>query len=105
MENSASPTEGLDTTRHALGVGATDALRYFAVLGTTRAAAVDTVRAHNRVFDAWLELESACGVPLLIFPNEPGVPSSTSAAGAQAQVGDFPPAPPANEPNTEKEAD
>ena len=38
----------------------------------TRSAELDTVRARNALFRAWLDLERACGVPLLQFPDAPG---------------------------------
>jgi len=62
----------VETTRQALGAGATDALSYLAVLSTTREASLDTVRTRNELFGAWSVLEGACGVPLLAFPDEPG---------------------------------
>jgi outer membrane protein TolC len=77
----------LETTRQALRAGATGALSYFAVLSTTRAASIDALRARNDHFAAWLELEAACGVPILAFPNAPGSEPAAMAFPA-------PPAPP-----------
>ena len=81
------------TTKKALEAGGTDALRYLAVIVEVRRAHLTTLLARNQLFEALLALESACGVPLLAFPGEPGL------EGHGSWQCDFPPPQPCPGPN------
>ena len=61
----------VDMARAALPAGAVDALRFLEVLRVDREVRLDIVAAEADLYNAWLELEQACGAPLLRFPNEP----------------------------------
>ena len=73
-----SSTQAMTAARTALAAGGADALRLLEVLRSTRAIALDGVAARIDVYDAWIELEEACGAPLLRFTDEPGQPDSSA---------------------------
>ena len=52
--------------------GTLDMLRYLEVLRATRRATVSYLAARLDVYEAWSDLEQACGAPLLRFATEPG---------------------------------
>ena len=64
-------TESLELARRSLRSGAADALRFLSVLRVERAARLELLQAEASVFEAWSDLEAACGAPLLRFPEEP----------------------------------
>ena len=62
----------------ALETGVADALRFLTILRRARELSVELLRAEWAVYQAWLDLEQACGSPLLVFPEEPGTAKSSS---------------------------
>jgi cobalt-zinc-cadmium efflux system outer membrane protein len=66
-----------------LEAGVADALRFLTILRRSKELRVSLLRAEWSVYQGWLDLESACGSPLLLFP-EPPVPED-SAPEAPAQ--------------------
>lgn len=74
LEQHVAPeAEGaLAATRSALAAGGADALRYLEVLRTARAVSLEVRDARAALYEAWSDLEQACGLPLLRFPHEPG---------------------------------
>lgn len=64
--------EALELARRGLSSGAADALRFLSVLRVERAARIEVLEAEAAVYEAWSDLEEACGAPLLRHPGEPG---------------------------------
>jgi len=64
--------EALQLARRGLESGAADALRFLTVLRLERAARIEALAAERDVYEAWADLEAACGAPLLRFEDEPG---------------------------------
>jgi cobalt-zinc-cadmium efflux system outer membrane protein len=62
-------TEALALARRALAAGAADALQFLAVLRAEREVRVKTLEAERALYEAWFDLEEACGAPLLAFPE------------------------------------
>ncbi len=60
---------GLDLARRGLESGALDGLRYLHAVRTEREVRLDVAAAEGDVLDAWCDLESACGAPLLQFAS------------------------------------
>lgn len=50
--------------------GTFDMLRYLEVIRSTRRTRVEELASRALVYDAWADLETACGAPLLRFPHE-----------------------------------
>jgi CRISPR system Cascade subunit CasA len=65
-------TDALELARRGLRSGVTDALRFLTVLRIERGVRLDVLDAERAVYEAWSDLEEACGGPLLRFPKEPG---------------------------------
>jgi cobalt-zinc-cadmium efflux system outer membrane protein len=63
--------EALDLARRSLEAGAADALQFLEVLRAEREARLATLEAEHSLYEAWFDLEEACGAPLLAFPDEP----------------------------------
>jgi outer membrane protein TolC len=63
--------EALDLARRGLESGAADSLRYLTVLRVERGARLDVLAAERDAYEAWSDLEAACGAPLLRFKEEP----------------------------------
>ena len=61
----------IELGRRALAAGAIGSMRYFALLRVNREVALELLDAQNALYEAWSELELACGSPLLHFPTEP----------------------------------
>jgi len=61
--------EARRAARQALEAGAIDTLRFLSVLRADRAARLEALAAKRAVYEAWLDLERACGAPLLAFPE------------------------------------
>jgi len=61
--------EALELAQRALESGAADALHYLTVLRVERAARIDVLAAERDVYEAWADLEAACGAPLLPFAD------------------------------------
>ena len=70
-------------------------LRYLEVLRATRRATVSYLAARLGVYEAWSELEQACGAPLLQFAHEPGSGARAAAAGPAAAAAPVAPVAPA----------
>jgi len=62
--------ETLALMRKTMDAGAAGVLRLLAVHRQQRRRHVEMVEAEFAVFEAWADLESACGAPLLRFPEE-----------------------------------
>jgi cobalt-zinc-cadmium efflux system outer membrane protein len=52
--------------------GTADALRLLTYLRREAELRISILEAEWSVYDAWSDLENACGSPLLVFPDEPG---------------------------------
>jgi cobalt-zinc-cadmium efflux system outer membrane protein len=63
-------TEALELARRLLTAGVADALQFLAVLRAEREVRIKTLEAEQGVYEAWFDLEEACGAPLLGFPDE-----------------------------------
>ncbi len=61
--------DGLALAEGALRSGALDGLRYLTVARTEREVRLAVVAAEQAVFEAWCDLEVACGAPLLSFAS------------------------------------
>lgn len=73
-------TQTIALARQALAAGGVDSLRFLEVLRADREVRLDLVAAELDVYDAWTDLEQACGSPLLVFPHEPGIAPSDAAS-------------------------
>ncbi|MHC4341079.1 MAG: TolC family protein [Planctomycetota bacterium] len=62
--------EALELARRALVAGVADALQFLAVLRAEREVRIKTLEAEQGVYEAWFDLEEACGAPLLGFEEE-----------------------------------
>ncbi len=67
----------LKLARTALEAGAADALRFLTVVRQQRLSRIEILEAEGAVYQAWSDLEKACGAPLLIFEGEPKAPGSS----------------------------
>ncbi|MHC4939666.1 MAG: TolC family protein [Planctomycetota bacterium] len=52
--------------------GTADALRLLSFLRRQAELRIAILEAEWSVYEAWIDLETACGSPLLVFPDEPG---------------------------------
>ena len=52
--------------------GSIDLLHYLGILRTTQRVRLESLEAERDLYAAWSALETACGAPLLSFPDEPG---------------------------------
>ena len=59
----------LELARRALEVGSADGLRLLTVIQNNRSMRVRVLKNEQQVLDAWSTLETACGSPLLVFPD------------------------------------
>lgn len=60
----------IDLARKSLETGATDALRFLETERGQRAVLIEALETELSVREAWVELEQAVGLPLLLFPGE-----------------------------------
>ncbi|MHC4974488.1 MAG: TolC family protein [Planctomycetota bacterium] len=83
MHEKVGPTaeQTLELARRMLASGAADALRVLTVLREQKRIRIELLQAELEVFQAWGDLEAACGLPLLRFPDEPGAPGEEATEG------------------------
>jgi outer membrane protein TolC len=83
MREKVGPTaeRTLELARRTLASGAVDALRFLTVLREQKRIRIELLLAELEVFRAWGDLEAACGLPLLRFPDEPGAPEEDAKEG------------------------
>jgi len=83
MHEKVGPTaeQTLELARRTLASGAVDALRFLTVLREQKRIRIELLQAELEVFRAWGDLEAACGLPLLRFPDEPGAPEEDAKEG------------------------
>jgi len=55
-----------------LEAGVSDALRVLTILRRSKELRVSLLQSEWNVYQGWFDLESACGSPLLLFPEPPG---------------------------------
>jgi outer membrane protein TolC len=79
MRGKVGPTaaQTLELARRMQASGAADALRVLTVLREQKRIRIELLLAELEVFLAWGDLEAACGLPLLRFPDEPGDEAKT----------------------------
>ena len=65
----------LELARRTLQAGEGDALRFLTVLSQQKRLRIEVVEAELELYEAWNDLEQACGAPLLVFPDEPDAPA------------------------------
>ncbi len=77
MRTKVAPTaeRTLQLARRTLQAGEGDALRFLTVLRQQKRLRILVVEAELELYEAWSDLEQACGAPLLVFPDEPDGPA------------------------------
>ena len=61
----------LKVARRSLEAGSVDSIQFLTVVKDNRSLRIRTLRTEQEVLEAWAQLESACGSPMLVFPEEP----------------------------------
>ncbi|MHC4954318.1 MAG: TolC family protein [Planctomycetota bacterium] len=81
VENKLGPStkRALDVARQSVNAGVVDGLRFLSVVQSNRQIQIRILKTQKQVFEAWTALETACGSPLLVFPEGPGQPNGPDA--------------------------
>ena len=62
----------LEVARLSYDAGSADSIQFLTVVKDNRSLRIRTLRTEQAVLEAWAQLETACGSPMLVFPEEPG---------------------------------